>query len=307
MPINIFKNKITVAIHSGDFHADDVFACATLSLWAESEGKKLKIIRTRDQEVIGKADMVVDVGNIYNPDENKFDHHQKGGAGKRENGIPYASFGTVWKKYGAGICGSGEIADRVEKNLVIPVDAMDNGVNISKVNELNVIEHRTSDMICNFNPTWQENKLSADKQFAKAMNFAKEILLREIAWAKALILGKKETERIIEKQNNPEILILESNVDWHEAVSENKKIKFVIYPRIDKYWSIQVAKDNLKDYNSDRIKFPKDWWGQRDEALISVSGVKEAVFCADKGWFAVAKTKKGAIEMANKALQINQN
>ena len=39
MSINIFKNKITVAVHSGDFHADDVFACATLSFWAGKEGK----------------------------------------------------------------------------------------------------------------------------------------------------------------------------------------------------------------------------------------------------------------------------
>ncbi len=307
MPINIFKNKITVAIHGDDFHADDVFACAALSLWAEEGGKKLKIIRTRDQEIIDKADMVVDVGNIYNADENKFDHHQKGGAGKRDNGIPYASFGLIWKKYGGGICSNQEIADRIEKNLVMPVDAMDNGINIVEVNELNVVEHRTSDMLGNFNPTWQEDKLSVDKQFAKAMSFAKEILQREIAWAKALDTSKKETEIIIKEQDEPEILILDKKIDWHEAVTENKKVKFVVYPRKDRGWSIQVARDDLRDYGSDRIKFPKDWRGFRDDTLVQVSGIKDAVFCADKGWIAVAKTKEGAIEMANKALQINQN
>jgi len=308
MSINIFKNKITVAVHSGDFHADDVFACATLSFWAGKEGKKLKIIRTRDPEIIDKADIAVDVGNVYDADKNRFDHHQKGGAGKRENGIPLASFGAIWKKYGGEICENQEIADRVEKNLVMPIDAIDNGINISsRVSEFNVSEHRTSNVIRNFNLTWQENNKLVFKQFEKAINLAKEILLREIVWAKALVQGKKEIEKIIKEQNEPEVLILDNKIDWHEAVSENRKIKLVVYPKIDKDWGIQVARDDLEDYNSNRVTFPKDWCGLRDEVSIEVSGVKEAVFCADKGWFAVAKTKEGAIEMANKALQINQN
>jgi uncharacterized UPF0160 family protein len=306
--MNLFKKKIKVVTHSGDFHADDVFACATLSLWAEKNGCKLKIIRDRDPKIIEKADMVVDVGNVYNPDENKFDHHQKGGAGERENGIPYASFGLIWKKYGVEICKTQGIADRIEKRLVLSIDARDNGKNILNTNELGIIDHRTSNMICDFNPTWQEDKKLSFKYFEKSLNFAKEILLREIAWAKALIDAERETMKIIKEQNEPEILILDENTDWHEAVSKNKKIKLVIYPRNKKTeWSIQTGRDNLEDYNSDRVKFPKDWWGLRDENLIKISRIEGAVFCADGGWFAVVKTKEGAIEMAKRALQNGLN
>ena len=39
------------------------------------------------------ADIVIDVGGQYDPDAGRFDHHQRGGAGERENGIPYSSFG----------------------------------------------------------------------------------------------------------------------------------------------------------------------------------------------------------------------
>ncbi|MEK7669330.1 MAG: MYG1 family protein [Patescibacteria group bacterium] len=46
------KRKIVVVTHSGSFHADDVFACATISLWAEKNNLRLKIIRDRDEKII---------------------------------------------------------------------------------------------------------------------------------------------------------------------------------------------------------------------------------------------------------------
>ena len=302
--MSFFKRKIIVVTHGDDFHADDVFACATLLLWAEKTDNKLKIIRSRSKDIIEKAHMVLDVGGIYNPDKNMFDHHQKGGAGIRNNTIPYASFGLVWKKYGGVVCESQEIANKIETNLIVPVDARDNGVNISIVNELGVVDHRTSNMISNFNLTWQEDKKSILKQFEKALYFAKEILIREIAWAEALIGGEKETVMAIKEQNEPEILILEKEIDWHEAVSKNKRIKSVVYPRKEKSeWRVQTGRDDLEDYNSDRAKFPESWQGLMGEDLIRISGIKDAVFCAGGGWLAVAKTKEGAIEMAKKTLQ----
>src|SRR3989344_4225767 len=105
-PFNFLKPKTVVVTHDGSFHADELFACATLSIWAEKEGRRIKIIRTRNQEIIEKADIVVDVGMQYDPSKNRFDHHQKGGAGRRAESpeISYASFGLVWKHYGEKIC-----------------------------------------------------------------------------------------------------------------------------------------------------------------------------------------------------------
>jgi uncharacterized UPF0160 family protein len=123
--------EVTIVAHNGQFHADDVFAVATLSILI-GDSKKIKIIRTRDEAVIQKADYVVDVGGVYDPEKNRFDHHQKGGAGKRDNGIPYASFGLVWKKFGAQVAGSKRLAEIIDERLAAPIDAIDNGVSISK-------------------------------------------------------------------------------------------------------------------------------------------------------------------------------
>lgn len=123
-------NPVTLTTHNGGFHADDVFACATLELILEKEGRPFAVSRSRDPELMAQSDIVFDVGGVYDPAHERFDHHQEGGAGKREDGIPYAAFGLVWKKYGEQLCGSEAVARRIEKHIVEPIDAFDNGIDL---------------------------------------------------------------------------------------------------------------------------------------------------------------------------------
>ena len=122
--------KITIVTHNGNFHADDIFAVATLTLVFGEEN--VSVIRTRDPNIIQGADYVVDVGGIYDESKNRFDHHQKGRAGERDNTIPYASFGLVWKKYGEELSGSLEVAEKIDQILVQWIDAQDNGFQITE-------------------------------------------------------------------------------------------------------------------------------------------------------------------------------
>ena len=77
-------NDKTIVTHNGNFHADDVFSIAAFKLILPS----FRLIRTRDSELIAKADIVLDVGGEYDPDSDRFDHHQRGGAGEREMASP---------------------------------------------------------------------------------------------------------------------------------------------------------------------------------------------------------------------------
>src|ERR687885_1182144 len=104
-----------VATHDGSFHADEVFAVAALSLL----GEPLEVVRTRDEVAMAASDVRVDVGFAADPATGDFDHHQRGGAGERPNGIPYASFGLVWRHHGAALCAGEEpVAGRVDAQLV---------------------------------------------------------------------------------------------------------------------------------------------------------------------------------------------
>jgi len=83
----MMSKKVIIATHNGVFHSDDVFAVASLLVLLEATPAVSTVIRTRDENLIRKADFAVDVGGVYAPDKNRFDHHQIGGAGKRGNKI----------------------------------------------------------------------------------------------------------------------------------------------------------------------------------------------------------------------------
>lgn len=312
--MNLFdflKPKIIVVTHDSGFHADDVFAVATLSIWAEENGKRIKVVRTRDQNKISKADMVVDVGMQHDSERNRFDHHQRGGAGnhagtdpsKVEAGIPYASFGLVWKHYGEKICDK-ECSQMIERRLIIPIDAKDNGINIYNIKFPDVYEYSAGDAIHTLRKAADKKGKDLDKAFMESVHLAKEIIKGEITIAKSYIEGEKETLKAIDDQGQPEILLLDRYVEWEDAVSKFNNIKFVVYPeRTGSGWRAETARDDIENYNSDRGAFPKNWRGVRDQDLAQMSGIRDAVFCTNGGWLAGAKSKEGAIEMVKMALQ----
>jgi uncharacterized UPF0160 family protein len=299
--MDFFRKKLTVVTHNGNFHVDDVFGLATLKIWAERNNTELEIVRSRDQKVIESADVVLDVGNIFDPEKKRFDHHQNGGAGTHENGIPYASFGLIWKYYGDKLC-SKEVWDIIENKLVIPVDARDNGINLSTPLVPGINEFRLHEVIKAFRPTWKD-KTGANNGFEKATRFAKELLELEISNTTDFIEGENLVRQEIIRQEEPEVLILENDLPWEKPASENNKIKIVIYPEPDiEQWCIEAASNDPSIYGITRIFFPESWRGQREAELEKASGITGAIFCHRGGHFAVAKTKEVALEMAKKTL-----
>src|SRR3989344_7590830 len=175
--------KKILVTHNGSFHTDDVFACAALSLLLEREKVPFEIIRTRDEGVIAKADYVFDVGGVYDAEQNRFDHHQPGGAGKRENGIEYSSFGLVWRKFGEKLCGSSKVADVVDKKLVQPIDAADNGIDLIELKG-EVKPYFIQDFFKALRPSWKKNSEGMLlKGFLECAEIAKKVLVHEISQA----------------------------------------------------------------------------------------------------------------------------
>ena len=166
--------------YNGGFHADDVFACATLMILLERENKEVSITRTRDEALMRDAEFVFDVGGIYSPEANRFDHHQEGGAGKRDNGIPYASFGLVWKKYGEIVCGSREVADRIDKNIAQPIDAFDNGVDIFSLKESGISPVRRHTIVGVWNAVWNATEDTNDANFLTVVECGEQFVVRTI-------------------------------------------------------------------------------------------------------------------------------
>ena len=285
---------ITIATHNGNFHADDVFSVAALKCVIPS----FKLIRTRDLKVIALADIVLDVGGEYNPETGRFDHHQRGGAGERENGIPYSSFGLIWKKYGLEICGGNQdIANSVDSGLVSTIDAVDCGhvEGVSKGISL-------SQTISMFNPTWQEDS-HYDECFEEAVAFASRILARFIASATGGISAKVIVAEAIEKAEDPRVIVLEQYTPWKRTVHAlSEEALYVVYPSGDGPWRIQTVPMELGSFE-DRKSLPTPWAGLSNEELQAATGIEDAMFCHNGLFIAGAGSFESTMKMAAMALQ----
>lgn len=296
----VFRKKRTIVTHNGSFHADDVFAVATILLANPKE--KFQIIRTRDAERIKKGDFVVDVGRIYDENTLRFDHHQEGGAGKRENGIPYASFGLVWKKFGEKICGE-EQSKIVDKNIVSSVDAGDNGVDVVKEIR-DVPNFSISTLIAVFNSTSLEKDIN-DKTFLELVELAKKIIKREIASACEYIVGEKKILDAYKNSEDKRLIVLDEQIDkvvLNDVLDRFSEVLFVIHPYHKIGFAIRTVRKNRFSFES-RKNLPEAWAGKIDEELQKITGVSDAVFCHNARFVANAKSKEGAIALAKLALE----
>jgi uncharacterized UPF0160 family protein len=290
-------NKKTIAVHNGDFHSDDVFACATLSLYFDINGVAYKIVRTRDENIISHADIVVDVGGEHDAGTGRFDHHQIEGAGTRENGISFASFGLVWQEYGKKLVSNIDVWKRIDERLVQPIDAGDNGTSTFELTSLGVRPYLVSDVIGLFTSSFSESQEVNDINFLEMVHFAKKILAREIKKTTEFVECISKVEKIYQETSDKRIVVLPESYPWQEVMHSHPEPLFVVYPRSDGNWNVKsVKKENIGFEN--RKNFPKAWAGLRDEELAKVSGVSDAVFCHTASFLCVAKSKEGAIKMA---------
>lgn len=294
--------KIKVVTHSGTYHADDVFALACLTLAYEKEGMSLDIIRSRKEEDIATADIVVDVGGVYDPAQLRFDHHQKEGAGKRENGVPYASFGIVWKTFGEKLCSSVFVVKKIDEAIVQQVDGLDNGTEMFTP-LFEGIHPLSFDTFFRVNANvWDEGKENFDEAFLESVNIAKKFLARLIRYNEAIQKAEEIVKEIYTQAEDKRLLVLDTYLPWGKAASALPEPLYVVYQRPEGTWAteaVRVEKESFKN----RKNFPLPWAGLRDEEMAKVSGVTDAIFCHNGLFIAVAKSREGAIKLAKIALE----
>jgi uncharacterized UPF0160 family protein len=293
-----------IITHSGNFHPDEVLAVAALRIL---HGNEVEIIRDRDaKSVEGKnpEDIVLDVGMKYIPEENRFDHHQEGGAGKRENGIPYASFGLIWKHFGEKIAGSKRAADIIEEKLVLAIDAMDNGIDTYQKANKHFKPYLLEAALISFLPTWQEKDSNIDGAFMNAVALGQVILKREIVKAKAFIEGEREVEKAYAEAEDKRIIILNNNYSWRDVIAKYPEPLFVVMnDGKQTTWAVSAIRKDGVSFQSRKL-FPESWAGKTGGALAAATGVPDANFCHNGRFIVVANSREGAMKLAQMAAEM---
>lgn len=293
--------EIRIITHNGKFHADDVFAVATVRL-ALGNDVHPNIIRTRDQDLIDSGDYVVDVGLVYDASRKRFDHHQEGGAGQRENGIPYASFGLIWNEFGNVLCGNPRVTKMVEERLVMPVDAIDNGINLAKNIFTGIKPYGISDFFYSFLTDHEQVEKEYDDIFIALVRIAEGIVHREILRAKKILGDEQKVSKVYEESSDKRVIIFDTNIVWENVLVQKPEPLVVVHPSIDgKDWRAKTVPIEIDSFER-RVLFPADWAGKDGGELQSISGVPDAKFCHRGRFLAVAHSKQGAIKLAEKII-----
>jgi len=287
----------TIATHNGVFHADEVFAIAMLKMLYPTA----VVLRTRDQEILKKADLRVDVGTKYDPATNDFDHHQPDGAGARPWGIPYAACGLVWKQFGVQLAGSQEVADYIDAKVIQPIDANDCGIQ-PFVRRENVLPYTIAEIIQSFNPSWQEEKKDAEDAFRRAVHLAQDILRLEITNAQGRIKARDIVRSALAHQPHTPWVILEPFCPWEEVLVKESTKVFCLFPSETEGWVLRTIPKERGSFET-RKTLPKAWAGLSGQELAKVSGIPDAIFCHRARFIAGAKSKESILAMAKIALE----
>lgn len=320
-------DHILIATHGANFHPDDVFATATALLYygvdktglsdylhgyaeikEKHSGEFVRVVRTLDKKVMDKATVLMDIGREYDEKRKRFDHHQEGGAGKREDGTPYASFGLVWKKYGKRIVGSSDVADYVDKMLVKQIDARDNGIEIAKSlfsdgTQPLLFEDLINldcDLVFGLGLKPQEMNRIFDKTFFKLIPIAQKMIILTALKGMALIEADKKLEHLYDKMTDKRVIIMDKKLPFRLAGF--KEVLFSVYPSVRGGWNAQVVQIAEGFYES-RTHFPQAWAGKNPEEIQKITGVPDAEFCHVGRWLVSAGSKDGVLKMVGLAIK----
>jgi len=292
--INEKKIK-TLGTHNGKFHADDVMATAILRLLLGD----IKVTRTRDQNILEKLDFVYDISL------GEFDHHQLNKE-IRENNIPYAACGLVWREFGPRVIKKFNsqlsendiisIFDYVDKNLVQGIDATDNGIDIKS--EIKVMT--ISDIIQSFNPTW-DSQDSKDVAFEEAAGYATEVIKRIINRQVSVIKARIIVNEAFQNRNINEIMVLKNGCPWLQQLLKidiNNEVLFVISPDDNNAeYKIQTVKKTADTFEA-RKDILESIRGKSSEEINSIMQIDDAIFCHKAGFIASARSIESALKIA---------
>ncbi len=259
--------------HAGKFHADDVFSSAFLKII----NPKIRIVRVTEVPE-GFEGLVFDIGR------GKFDHHQEK-AEIRENGVPYAAFGLLWREYGQSFleesgCPREDSAAETahfDEHFIQPLDADDNtGCGCQLAGAIGA-----------FNPVW-DSDAKTDDCFEEAVTVAEKILRRQLEGILAEQRGKSLVREALASEKD-RVVVLPRFAPWKSVLVPSDAL-FVVYPSKRGGFSAQAVP---KSQGSEEMKcsFPKRWAGKENAELQKISGIASLRFC-HKGRFLVSTGKE---------------
>lgn len=301
-------NPEYLVTHSGGFHADELMSSVILTkLFPDA-----KLIRSRDRNwITPNGDRIIyDVGGVYDPEAQIYDHHQRG-APRRKDGQPFSSFGLIWKHYGRDYLIASRVPDKdleaihasFDESFVLPIDLVDNGeLSPSIAGPLSGMTLPA--LLETLKPVFDEIDPEADdRAFQHALSIARSFVEAKIAGSAAKLRAEALVQKAIKVAGESPVLELPLGMPFRSAVVKSgaDHLLFVVHPRNNDWCLTGIRKSD--DGFELRADLPAAWAGLTNGDLEAVSGVEGASFCHNGLFIAAARTREAAIAMADLAVQ----
>lgn len=296
----------TVVTHPAPHHGDE---CTALAILEIVEGR-VDVLRTRNpkqlEEAAAAGATLVDVGGVYDPENGRFDHHQKDFSEVRSDDTKYSSAGLLWRKYGADACialtgctlaQAEEAARLVDKMLIRGIDATDNGEHLDG-------QMSVSLAISVLNPNWDEP--ADDNLFIEACQLAHLVLVRTIKSCVAQVKGRDTVEEAIEASEGGIMVLPQFIGGWIQTVlattnPKGKDLLYGVFRNLQGQWNVQAIPP-IGNPQAQRKSLPETWHGLNGAALAEATGVEDAVFCHVGRFICGARSQEGAMKLAQLAV-----
>lgn len=295
--------------HNGKFHCDEVLAyvvlCAANGFGAP--GTDHTLIRTRDAATIASADIVWDVGTVFDEAARRFDHHQRG-APTRPDGTPFSAAGLIWRVYGDRAVAAmlppeaahfaAAIAADLDEQIVRRVDLVDNGL-VRAPDPLNFTA-----LIGDLNPQWDEvqDEASLDAAFLRAATLARGVLERRVNALRARFCAEAHVLEAHRAGADTRVLVLERGMPWKGAAFAHKlPVIYCVSPVPNGNWVVEAMPPEPGSF-AQKMPLPESWAGLENEALAAASSVPDAVFVHLRRFMGAARSRGGALALAQLAL-----
>ncbi|KAG5068835.1 hypothetical protein JHK85_001212 [Glycine max] len=290
--------------------------------------------------VLEVLDAVLDVGGVYDPARDRYDHHQKGFEEVFGHGFStkLSSAGLVYKHFGKEIIAKELEVDEehrdvhhiylaVYKSFMEAIDAIDNGINQYDTDQPPRYVNNThlSSRVGRLNLDWTDPDQSPEKEneaFQRAMALAgsefldlpphlQSVRFHVNSWlpARSIVMETLAARHTVDPSG--EILVLTKFCPWKlhlfELEGELKNdpaVKYVLYQdERSKHWRVQAVAVSPDSFQS-RKALPSQWRGLRDEELSKKSGIPGCVFVHISGFIGGNQNFDGALAMAKAALKM---
>lgn len=327
------KSPITIGTHSGVFHCDELLGTYMLQLLLPDS----VVVRSRENDQLKNCDIVIDVGNVYDPKKYLFDHHQRGFEESMSTILPNKPWKTKLSSAGLVYCHFGidvikrvvgetddvkveAVYDHIYENFIQEIDAIDNGYPMFDGEPRYRITTSLSSRVNRMNPQWntKNEKLSEDDLFFEAQKYVGEEFedrvkfAAEVWWpARKIVLNAINDRYKVDDCGL--IMELSEACPWKEHffnLEEELKVEnpilFAIFHDGKDSWRVQAVSVNAGSYIC-RLFLHSAWFGLRDEELSKTANIDGCMFVHHTGFIGGNKTKEGALQMALKTIELNQS